>query len=367
MKSATRTLPFTLLVLCTACANLGPPEPPSLQLPKPPSDLHASRKGDRVTLTWSIPALTTDRQNVRSLGPTQICRSLAPVVKDCGTPAGEAPPSPAVRFTPKKPVGKRASGPKNSTSYTDTLPPSIESDDPNSYVTYAIEVKNAAGRAAGLSNQVRVPLIRTLPPPSDFAARVTSTGVELSWTSSPTSRPNLVSYVYRVYRREEGATEQILVGEIPIADKPDFSLTDSNIEWEKTYNYHVYALTIIIEPNKPRTEIPGEDSPEVKVFVHDVFPPAVPSGLQAVYSGPGQQPFIDLVWAPDTDADLAGYNVYRHEEGGTPLKLNSTVVTTPAYRDSQVIPGKTYFYSISAVDVRGNESEKSEEASERVP
>ena len=55
--------------------------------------------------------------------------------------------------------------------------------------------------------------------------------------------------------------------------------------------------------------IEGDDTPEVKVFANDVFPPAVPSGLQAVFSGPGQKPFIDLVWAPVSDADLAGYNV----------------------------------------------------------
>ena len=113
--------------------------------------------------------------------------------------------------------------------------------------------------------------------------------------------------------------------------------------------------------------IEGDDTPEVKVFADDVFPPGVPSGLQAVFSGPGQKPFIDLIWAPVPDADLDGYNVYRHEEGGTTFKLNSELVKTPAYRDMQVVSGKRYFYSVSAVDLRGNESERSEEASERVP
>jgi hypothetical protein len=43
------------------------------------------------------------------------------------------------------------------------------------------------------------------------------------------------------------------------------------------------------------------------------------------------------------------------------------LVNTPAFRDSNVVPGHSYFYSISAVDVRGNESSRSEEASETVP
>jgi fibronectin type 3 domain-containing protein len=114
-------------------------------------------------------------------------------------------------------------------------------------------------------------------------------------------------------------------------------------------------------------QVEGEDTPTVTVFAHDVFPPAVPSGLQAVFSGVGQAPFVDLVWAPDTEADLAGYNIFRHQEGGQPVKINSELVKVPNYRDGEVRSGKTYFYSVSAVDVRGNESAKSEEANEAVP
>jgi fibronectin type 3 domain-containing protein len=74
-----------------------------------------------------------------------------------------------------------------------------------------------------------------------------------------------------------------------------------------------------------------------------------------------------LIWSPDIDADLAGYNVYRGEEGEQPVKLNSELVKTPSYRDTNLQPGRKYFYSVSAVDVRGNESALSEPAGERVP
>jgi fibronectin type 3 domain-containing protein len=114
-------------------------------------------------------------------------------------------------------------------------------------------------------------------------------------------------------------------------------------------------------------EIEGDDTPFQPVFTHDIYPPAVPAGLQAVFSGPGQPTFIDLIWAPDTDADLAGYNIYRREPGGTSTRINHELVKTPSYRDTNVISGKTYLYSVSAVDLRGNESARSEEASEQVP
>jgi fibronectin type 3 domain-containing protein len=127
------------------------------------------------------------------------------------------------------------------------------------------------------------------------------------------------------------------------------------------------VVSVVEVAGKPTVEVEGDDTPEVKVFAHDIFPPAVPSGLLAVFSGPGHQPFIDLVWTPVTDADLAGYNVYRHEKGTSPLKINSEPVKTPSFRDTNVDSGKTYFYSVTAVDVRGNESALSEETSESVP
>ena len=119
--------------------------------------------------------------------------------------------------------------------------------------------------------------------------------------------------------------------------------------------------------NKPELQVEGDDTPEVKVFADDVFPPTVPSGLQAVFSGPGQKTVHRSGVGPCTDVDLAGYNVYRHEDGTTRSKVNDHPLKTPAYRDSSVASGKTYFYSVSAVDVRGNESARSEEASETVP
>ena len=86
-----------------------------------------------------------------------------------------------------------------------------------------------------------------------------------------------------------------------------------------------------------------------------------------MYSGEGQKPFIDLLWAPVIDADLAGYNLYRKEAGSSAVKVNSDLIKAPAYRDISVISGKTYSYAVSAVDVRGNESARSDEAGETVP
>ena len=346
----------------TACATVGPPQPPSLELPKPPSDLRAARKGDQVTLTWTPPSVTTDRRTIRSVGPIRICRALARDLTQCGIPVGEAAAQASSRTV-------RSSKRKISRSYVDSLPGQLQSDNPSAFVTYGIEALNAEGRGAGLSNQVRVSLVRTLPPPQDFSARVTAQGVVLTWTGEAPAADSgaPVHYVYRIYRRPEDNAQRILAGEVPAGSERTYSLTDSSVEWEKTYEYRAETITVIAQENKAQLQIEGDDTPEIKVFTNDVFPPAVPTGLQAVSSGPGQKTFIDLVWAPVADIDLDGYNVYRHEEGEAAAKLNAEPVKTPAYRDANVVSGKRYFYSVSAVDVRGNESGRSEEASEMVP
>jgi len=358
---------LVLTTLLAGCASTSPPLPPSLELPKPPTDLRAMRKADRVYLTWSVPTLTTDRQAVRYLGATRICRTLETVMTQCGNPVGEspAPPIPPRAADKKKPSSTTQI---LQASYTDTLSPQLQQQNPTAMLTYAVEVLNSSNRGAGLSNQAKVAAAPTLPPPEGFTAKLTGEGVVLSWKGTADSHqiPGL-SHRYRVYRREVGSTNEALVAELPLQNESEMRLVDHGFEWEKTYDYRATVLTSVLEPGKPEVQVEGDDTPVIRVFAHDIFPPAVPSGLEAVFSGAGQQLFVDLIWAPDTDADLAGYNIYRHEEGGKAVKINSDLVKTPAYRDARVAQGKKYFYSVSAIDLRGNESARSEETSETVP
>jgi hypothetical protein len=345
-------------LLLISCAQTGPPLPPSLELPRPPSDLRVARKGNVVTLIWSEPQLTTDRQSVRYLGATRICRSTAEEITECGNPVGEAP-APAGR-TPHS---------QQATSQTaaDTIPPSLEEQNPIGDITYAVEVLNRDGRSAGLSNRVHIPAAPTLPPPQDLAADLSDDGVTLTWTAIAEA-PAIagVQHRYRVYRREEGADKDAVAGEISLGAPGPVHYLDASFEWEKTYFYRITVVSVVAQA-KGEARVEGDDSSPIRVVAHDVFPPAVPSGLQAVASSEGQKVFVDLIWAPVTEQDLAGYNVYRREPDGTAVKLNADLVKAPAYRDSTVATGKSYLYSVSSVDIRGNESAKSEEAAEAVP
>jgi len=368
--------PTALCLLLAGCAQTGPPLPPSLELPKPPTDLRATRKDNRVTLTWSEPTLTTDRKSVRYIGPTLVCRSLDPELATCGTPVATLP-APPPSAAPKKSSRSAQKSAATPQTFTDALPASMEHQDPSAELTYAVEVLNRNARSGGLSNRVHVSAIVTLPPPTDLSAQLTGDGTVLTWTSAGESRDAAsspaVQHRYRVYRRDESSRKDAIAGEVPVpSERGPVHFTDSTFEWEKTYLYRVTTVSIVKHPDSnSEVQVEGDDTPPVRIIAHDVFPPSVPAGLQAAYSGEGQKPFIDLIWAPVTNADLAGYNVFRSETNGAEVKmavkLNAELVKSPSYRDFAVASGKTYTYSVSAVDVRGNESQRSEPTSEPVP
>ena len=347
------------ILTLAGCGLPGSPQPPSLQLPKPVNDLAATRKGSTVTLTWTPPTQTTDGLNIRRAGSTEVCRAVGSLpMPRCEKIAVLADAQ--VEHWTKGTMAARH-------DYTDTLPDALQQQNPTTEATYALNDLNRSARSAGLSNQVTVPLAPTLPPPNGLEAKVIADGVLLSWTGStpPVTSPPL-HYLYRIFRRDLTNQKQseLIAGEVAV---PAESFLDRNIDWEQRYAYHIAAVTAVEQSGKEPVEVEGDDSPTIEAVTHDIFPPAVPTGLQAVYSGVGQKPFIDLTWAPNLESDLAGYNVYRREAGTQPTKINTDVVKTPSFRDPNAEPGHQYFYSVSAIDVRGNESAKSEETSERVP
>jgi hypothetical protein len=344
----------------TSCGTPGIPLPPSLDLPKLVADLHAKRKGGKVYLIWTAPDRTTDRQPIRYFGQTRICRSVTVPLETCSTAIAEVP-----SISPRTPSKKSVASLPHTETYTDILPQSALTD-PFENLTYTVEVMNDRGRSAGLSNQARVSAAPTLPPPANFAVEVRAEGVVVTW--SPVTEPTAASglhYLNRIYRREENGKDTV-AGELAVNSASDARFVDRNFAWGKRYSYHATVVTLIDRTPGLEAEVEGDDTPQVSVFAHDIFPPAVPSGLQAAFTE-DLHPFIDLIWNPDTESDLAGYNVFRHEDGGQPAKINSDLVKLPAFRDLAISAGKKYYYSVSAVDIRGNESERSEEANEIVP
>jgi murein DD-endopeptidase MepM/ murein hydrolase activator NlpD len=94
-------------------------------------------------------------------------------------------------------------------------------------------------------------------------------------------------------------------------------------------------------------------------FVVDRTPPTPPGNLRVTGSTFSR---IDLAWNPSTD-DLSGVASYRIYRNGSLL----TIVpgTQTSFSDKSVKAGNRYCYLVSAIDLAGNESARSNEACAR--
>ena len=96
----------------------------------------------------------------------------------------------------------------------------------------------------------------------------------------------------------------------------------------------------------------------------------MPTGLAAVATPAenGAGPAIDLSWQPDTEADLAGYAVYRREGDGPWQRVSpAQALVGPGFHDTNVQPGHSYEYAVTAIGQNGRESARSAPAEETTP
>lgn len=357
-------------LLLAGCGTPAAPQPPSLKLPVPVEDLAASRTGNQVTLIWTMPKKNTDKLLLKGELPARVCRKEG--AGNCAA-AGAA-------LT----VAPGADG-----SFTETLPAELAAGAPRP-LSYFVELKNHNGRSAGLSNAAVV-LAGVAPAPvANLSAEVRKTGVVLRWSSLQTAAQE--SSVIRLRRKllnpppvpksqpgllapqPEPLEQNLLVDSCaPDAVKGSCRALDSSIRFGQVYEYRAQRVTRVTVEGKT-LELAGELSAPERVEARDIFPPAVPVSLAAVAAtsenGAGNAPqyAIDLSWQPVTDFDLSGYVVYRREGDAAWQRVSPAApLLPPAFHDSQVLPGHSYVYAVSALSQSGYESARSAETEESVP
>ena len=347
---------LSLLMVLAACGTPGAPQPPSLQLPKRVDDLKAVRKGDKVYLSWTMPTETTDGLGIKS--ETKVLITICPQQWE------EMPDSPCDNKEPKVTSALGRSQAVDDIS-------SVKSKINLGYLSYTLNVKNSRGRSAAASNAVIIYLAPSVPLASNVKLNLEPDAIRVQWTSSepPVSKYVRAMYAYRVLRNVKGESKRIAIGQLPVTAGTE-NFADKDFVWEKTYEYHIVGITEVVAPDGSMLpEFEGDDTLPVEIIAHDVFPPAAPEALQAVFSGQLEEGkrFIDLTWSTNQENDLAGYNVYRRGASGGMERINPELVKAPAFRDANVDPGKSYRYSVTAVDLRGNESKHSAVTTEQVP
>jgi hypothetical protein len=358
-------------LVLSGCGMPGAPLPPTLNLADPVTDLAATRTGDQVALTWTMPRKNTDKLLLKGDVQVRVCRRE-------GT-AGSCVAARELQVAPG------AAG-----AFNETLPPTLAAGEPCG-LTYFVELRNRNGRSAGLSNGAVVLAGEAPAPVAGLNAEVRKAGVVLRWTPAAQEpaatairlRRKLLTPapVKRDSERREpnggqlgGAlapapepTEQNLLVETS-AQSPGRA-QDLDARFGETYEYRAQRVTRVPVDGQ-ELELDGPLTAPLQVEVKDVFPPAMPAGLAAVaIAGEnGGAPSIDLSWQPDTEADLAGYIVYRREGGEDWQRISpAQPVIGPAFHDAQVLAGHTYSYAVTAIDQSGHESGRSDVAGDTVP
>ena len=193
------------------------------------------------------------------------------------------------------------------------------------------------GKDAGWSPFVTVPIVAPPAAPQDVKVENTAQGASVSWSGAPG--------VFRILRKGPGEQSYTRM-----TDATQAPWTDTSTEFGKHYAYLVQR----IEKLPGGKEAESDPAAEAAVDTVDKFPPTAPTGLHTTLA-PGS---IEITWAQNTESDLAGYRVYR-SVNGAPFERIAEVSQIPAYSDHAVEAGKTYRYSVSAVDQSNNESGRS--------
>jgi hypothetical protein len=350
----------TLVLL--GCGAPGEPTPPSPPVPVAVIDLSAQQAGDAVQLTFTLPSKTITGDKLAEPPAVEILRGA---LKPDGTSDNNS--FRVVYTIPGSLMDNYAA--EGHVRFADSVPPEETRSHPGATLAYRVRTRASRKRASADSNTVTV---RVYPVPERIASvqsRTTESAIELSWpapvrTSAGDPLPAFSGY--HIYRGEldpssadaasKDLTQAKWISSLTLlASSPTTSYRDTFFDFGKTYLYVIRSVVLA-----EGSALESSDSPPSIVTPRDIFPPAAPHDL-VVAILPGAAPGsleIHLSWSINLETDLAGYRVYRSEEPGTRGHLlTPDLLPTPSYRDTSVLLGHRYWYSVTAVDRAGNESE----------
>ena len=347
---------FCLLISLCSCGKIGDPLPPIPRAPLTVSELTASQQGTRVVL--SFPLARTPR-SIR-LARVEIYR----LIESADAPAGLPQDDFSARSTMIAQIpGDRIPVARATVTYNDLI--QFVPGSPSSRYRYAVRIVNANGVAADFSNYaVITPITEIAQPPVDLRAKLSQLELEITWSppkanESGTSPANIAGY--NIYRHTGDSTNRL--NSQPLRETRQI---DRSFQFGTTYEYFVRALSLPPGSSNLALAIESNDSQSVELTPKDTFPPAPPDSIKiASING-----VVSMFWPSNSEPDLAGYHIYRSEDGNAPperwVKLTPRIHTPTTFRDDKVTVGKQYFYQLTAVDTSGNESARSATVSETV-
>jgi fibronectin type III domain protein len=381
-----RTIPiFGLLLALFAssfllgCGAPGEPTERKAPIPVAVTDLAAAQQGDDVVLTFTLPKDSIEHKPLKQVPAVEIYRSFEPASASAKSAAPPVALDQSTLLVTIPPEMVQHFVNRSLFRYVDTLMAENFSQNPGRDVVYTVRTRTSSKKISASSNSVSL-AIRPAPDPiADLQAEVTREAIVLNWTPPQKTliggAPPIATY--SVYRAESdappsGSTPPAAPSDAeqrsPFAHIGDIAappFRDLQIQFGKRY---LYSVRSVAQYDQVRVE--SADSNFGSAERLDTFPPSAPEGLiAALIPAQDRTPAsFDLSWSISPDNDIAGYNIYRSEGAVTRrTKLNPVLLLTPAFRDMNVLAGRHYLYTVTAVNRAGNESPESAVISCDVP
>jgi predicted small lipoprotein YifL len=402
-----------LLLPLAGCGKKGPPLAPLARVPGQVAELTAARSGDAVHLTVLVPvanvggdspadissveiyAVTAEREPVvgeREPGPEWTLVHRLPVRRPVPpappTPAG-VPPVPPLPIEPGVDQGQRVTIHETLTAdllepvevaaavpvaAADTepdagrpalaLPLVAPASDRTARRFYAARAVARRGRTGQWSAIRSVPTASPIAAPVVAAPTYDAAAVTITWASPPGATvappppeegglpsrpfgPAAPATAYNVYAAAADPAPDALglvTRPAPLNPAPIEGTTFavSGVTFGEERCFAVRTLTTV-----GGATIESPASAPVCVTPRDTFAPPAPSALEAV----GGAGVISLIWEAVEAPDLAGYLVFRGENGAEPsTPLTSAPIRDSSFEDRGVTPGVRYTYVVVAVD-----------------
>jgi hypothetical protein len=355
---------LVIAFVLNGCGAPGDPVPPSPPVPTAIADLTAHQVGDGVALDFSLPSKTIRGEHLQQAPEIEILRGE---LKPDSSPNLKS--FHVVETVPGELAAKYQS--EDRTRIVTPIAPAENRSASGFDAVFAVRTQASRKRTSANSNAVKIHIYPVPAPIGQVQSRLSETQIDLTWqapTQTAAGDP-ITATEYHIYRGEldpksydskitgpdalhqRFATPLALLGR---SNDPHY--TDKQFDFGKIYVYVVRSVT-----TANGNELESSNSDPLILKPADTFPPSTPQDVVAAAlenpetNPPSQE--IDLSWAINTEQDLAGYRVYRSErEGERGSLVTQDLLLSPAYRDTSVASGHQYWYSVTAVDLSGNES-----------
>jgi hypothetical protein len=354
--------------LVAGCAAPGEPTARHPVVPVAVTDLAARQYGEAFTLTFTLPTRSMDHEALAEHPTIEIYRAGLPP----GASANKKTEWRLAYTIPSEQVDAYLTGER--VEFSDPLTPEGVARAAGSSFAYKVRTRAVKTRDSEDSNVAAARIYPAPEAPLDVRVNVTEPALVVTWAEAAVP-PGASSRAYRVYRgvlpspqeKSTPAPSQAK-NKAPLelaGSSPSTEFRDTHFEFGTPY---VYSVRSVAQYGADFVE--SADSAPVQVTPRDTFPPAAPTNLEiTIVPATNQAPaYIELAWAISPEADLAGYAVYRSNAEDSPgERITTEILPSPTFRDISVLPGRRYYYRVSALDRAGNESPSSSAVQADVP